>query len=109
MELLVTPDAAKNAAPSEAELEALELIEDPTWEPTLTVPLEIYERQIGGRFIFENHILSEPAPQEHAVAAILPTGYNLLGVSVVGEGKKRSKNRRLTKGKSSRKGKGKGN
>lgn len=109
MELLVTPDAAKNAAPSEAELEALELIEDPTWEPTLTVPIEIYERQIGGRFIFENHILSEPAPQEHAVAAILPIGYNPLGVSVVGEGKKRSKNRRLTKGKSSRKGKGKGN
>ena len=112
MELLVTPDAATNAAPSKAELEALELIEDPPWEPTLTVPIEIYEREIGGRFIFENHILSQPAPQEHAVAVILPIGYNPLGVIVVGEGKKRSKNKRLAKsarGKSSRKGKGKGN
>ena len=108
MELLVTPDAATNAAPSEAELEALELIEDPPWEPTLTVPIEIYERDIGGRFIFENHILSQPAPQEHAVAVILPIGYNPLGVSVVGEGKKRSKQKRLSKGKTSRKGKGKG-
>ena len=108
MELLVTPDAAKNAAPSQADLEKLELIEDPSWEPTLTVPIEIYEREIGGRFIFENHILSEPAPQEHAVAVTLPIGYNPLGVSVVGEGKKRSKQKRLSKGKTSRKGKGKG-
>ena len=35
---MVTPDAAKNAAPSEVDLETLELIEDPTEEPTLTVP-----------------------------------------------------------------------
>ena len=69
MELLKLPDSTPAAAPSQEELDA---IEDPLYVPPLTVPTVIYERDFGGRFIFENHILSQPAPIEHAVRRVLP-------------------------------------
>ena len=109
MELLKAPDSTPRVAPSQDELDA---IEDPLYVPVLTVPSVIYERDFGGRFIFENHILSYPAPPEHAVRRVLPIGFPEMPHSSVatvggpyGFGKKKSKK---VKGKKSKnKGSGK--
>ena len=105
MELLKVPDSTPAAAPSQEELDA---IEDPLYVPPLTVPTVIYERDFGGRFIFENHILSQPAPLEHAVRRILPIGFQGMPHSSLatignpyGFGKKRSKKVQTQKGKAS--------
>jgi len=95
LELLKAPDSTPSVAPSQDELDA---IEDPLYVPALTVPSVIYERDFGGRFIFENHILSYPAPPEHAVRRVLPIGFPGMphsSVSTIGGpygfGKKKSK------------------
>ena len=105
MELLKLPDSAPAAAPSQEELDA---IEDPLYVPPLTVPTVIYERDFGGRFIFENHILSQSAPPEHAVRRVLPIGFYEIphsSVEIIGEprgfGKKRSKKEKAKKVKAS--------
>ena len=106
MELLKIPDSTPAAAPSQEELDA---IEDLLYVPPLTVPTVIYERDFGGRFIFENHILSYPAPPEHAVrSGVLPIGFHGMPHSSVatignhvGFGKKRSKKRKAKKSKGS--------
>lgn len=108
MELLKVSDKRTDIAPSQKELEDLDAIEDPPYEPTLTIPSVIYERDFGGRFIFENHILSQPAPIENAVRRVSPIGFHGMphsSVSTIGGpvgfGKKRSKRGKAKKVKAS--------
>ena len=108
MELLKAPDSTPRVAPSQDELDA---IEDPLYVPVLTVPSVIYERDFGGRFIFEHHILSYPAPPEHAVRRVLPIGMPHSSVSTIGgpygfgKKKKKSKKEKAKKGKNKGSGK----